>query len=394
MSPPRKSSRTARDFLRAGLGRGQPLPLLDERDWGTVVERARDHGLLAQLHGLPEMRRAPDEVRAVIREAARHVLTDQMRIEADLRVLAEALDSVGATWAVVKGPVLSEYWYAVAGQRMFLDLDVVVHPAHFGRALEALQAAGALLVDRNFTHALRQKRAELSLLLPWGTALDLHWHLLNTPELRDELPLSVAEILGRRIWVSVGALRIPTFGATDTLFHLCLHTVLSGGQKLLWYRDIEQVAASRGVDWEALARRASAARASLLVAVALQRARHLAAAPVPPGFERRVSRGGALWRSSIKLLDVIRPLGGPTGRPLSGRLAVKASRHDTRTSLRALVRLVVHELTAQLVHDRNHPWRRFRKVTAPPSPPNPLWGPAEDPEDEWRYLVYVASQAT
>lgn len=391
--PRRKPSRrTAQGFLRASLTDGKPLPPLSPGDWQALLPLAHDHGLLAHLDGLPAMADAPTDIRRAVRDAARQAVAAQLRIEADLRTVHAALETAGASWAVVKGPVLSEHWYAHSGRRMFLDLDVVVDPADFPRALESLAAAGAVLIDRNFTHALEQKRAELSLLLPWGTALDLHWHVLNTAQLRSDIAVPVRQMLERRIWVSLGGLRIPTFDPADTLLHLCLHTILSGGQKLLWYRDLQQVLASARVDWSVVVDRSTSAGAGLLVAVALHRARRLAGAEVPRDVEKWVSPRGTAWRWSIRLLDRLRPPGGPTNRRLSGRLVVEASRQDTLSSLSALGRILRQELIAPVLHDRDHPWRHPRRRDDSPRA-NPLRQPPDDPADRDRYLRFVAEHA-
>lgn len=388
----RRSTHSAQRFLRASLRDRRPLPRLRRDDWLHLIPLARDHGLLLHTATLPELQDAPPEVRDEIRGAAQHELLEQLRTEADLATVAEALTAAEVRWAVMKGLVLSEHWYSGSGRRTFLDLDVVVDPADFQRALDALCTAGATLIDQNFSHALRQQRAELSLALPLGTVLDLHWHVLNAPELRAQIPISIRDVLDRRISVSVGGLDVPTFDPADTLLHLCLHTVLSGGQKLLWYLDLEQVAESGRIDWTELVHRSARARAGLLVAVALQRARRVADAKVPRGVERRASPRGTVWRWGIGAMDVVRPLGGPVTRRLSGRLVVEATRHDTRESRRALRRILARELITPVLRNREHPWRHAKPPASAPRS-NPLWGPVEDPADRDRYLEYVAAQA-
>lgn len=387
----RRSTHSARRFLRACLRGDVQLRLVRPADWLRFVELARDHGLLLYAAGLPELREAPLDVQDGLRAAAHRQLFEQLRIEADLRTVVEALTAADVGWAVVKGLVLSEHWYTDGNRRTFHDLDVVVDPADFRRALDVLYAAGAELLDQNFSLALRQKRAELSLLLPLGTVLDLHWHVMNTPELREQIPLRIREVLRRRIWVPVGDLSVPTFDPADTLLHLCLHTLLSGGGKLLWYQDIQQVAGTGRVDWAELLRRSAQARAGLVVAVALQRTRHLTGVNLPHGLERSASPRGAGWRSLIRTMDVLRPLGGPGTRRLSGRLIVAATRHDTRGSRRALRGILAQQLIAPVLRNRDHPWRHAKRRTGAP-PTNPLWQPAEHPADRDRYLNYVTEQ--
>ena len=335
-----KAQRSARQFLVAGLGAGRPLPELSEDEWRRLPNLALDHGLSTLVNGVLADTGAPDEVRQAVRDHAMGSLAVQLQVEADLRVLSTALEPTGVAWATVKGPALSEHWYARPGQRTYVDLDVVVDPAGFGRALDALLDAGAVLVDRNFTHALRQRRAELNLVLPHGTLLDLHWHVLNTPQLRAQFPLSMDQWLARRIPIRIGGLEVPTFDAEDTLLHLCLHTVLSGGRKLSWFRDMQQVIATGQVDWQVFFERTRAAQAGLLVAVALERTRRLCGAAVPDAYEDRLAVGGRAWQRGLRVLETVSPPGGAMDRRLSGQLVWKSTRGNTGDSLRALGRTV------------------------------------------------------
>ncbi|MGY1779766.1 nucleotidyltransferase family protein [Geodermatophilus sp. SYSU D01036] len=382
---------SARRFLVATLPDEAPLPPLDAEGWEQLPGLAREHGLSPRVNGLLDRTDAPDQVRQEFRRQAVGAVVGSMQAHADLVDMAGVLESCGVPWVAVKGPVLADHWYATPGQRSFLDLDVVVDPAGFGEALTALEDAGAELVDRNFTHALAQQRAELVLLLPHGTTLDLHWHVLNTPELRTQLPISIGGMLGRRRTVRVEGTAVPTFDTTDTLLHLCMHTILSGGQKLSWYRDLQQVVAT-GVAWRELLERTRAARAGVVAAVALQRAARLARAVVPPGLLRGLAPEGAAWRTLVRAVDAVRPLGAPTDRRLSGRLLVESSRADTPSSRRALLRSVADDLVRPVLHDPDHPWRRVHRGP-PPRRVNPLRAEPEALGDRDRYLRFVASQA-
>jgi hypothetical protein len=365
---------------------------LTEDEWRRLPDLALDHGLSTLINGVLADTGAPDEVRQAVRDHAMGSLAVQLQVEADLRVVSAVLDSTGVAWTTVKGPALSEHWYARSGQRTYVDLDVVVDPAGFDRALDALLDAGAVLVDRNFTHALQQRRAELNLVLPHGTVLDLHWHVLNTPQLRAQFPLSMDQWLSRRIPIRIGGLEVPTFDADDTLLHLCLHTVLSGGRKLSWFRDLHEVVAAGQVDWQVFFKRTEAAHAGLLVAVALERTRRLCNAVVPEAYEDRLAVGGRAWRRGLRVLEAVSPPGGAMDRRFSGQLVWKSTRGNTGDSLRALGQTFAKDLVHPLLHEPEHPWRRLGRRT-PERKDNPLRRPADDTGDRARYLEYVVSQA-
>lgn len=384
--------RAVERFLVAALRDGSVLPVLHADQWRALPDLAREHGLSPLMDSLLPFTLAPDDVRAEVRTDTRNALAGQLMIEADLRRLLPVLDGSGVGWAVVKGPVLADHWYRARGQRSYSDLDVLVDPAGFAEALEGLLAAGAVLMDRNWTLALDQRRAEISLQLRHGTVLDLHWHLLNTPELRAEMPLPIPEILSRSGTVSLRSAPVRTLDPEDTLLHLCLHTTLSGGQQLGWYRDVQQVLSHGAVDWDLFVARVTRARAGLPAAVTLRRARQLAGAAVPAGIERHLSPNGRAWRSAVRAADAVRPLGHSGSARLSGRLLVESSRGDTRLSRQALWRSFTHDLLRPVMHDAHHPWRTR---TPPPRKKagNPLWLEPADPADRGRYLAFVGSQA-
>ena len=382
---------SVRRFLVATLPDEAPLPALTPANWHQLPGLAREHGLAPRVSGLLDHTSAPDDVRQAVRRDAVSALVGSMQAHADLGTVARVLDGCGVPWVTVKGPVLADHWYTSPGQRSFVDLDVVVDPAGFGEALSSLQDAGVELLDRNFTHALAQRRAELMLRLPHGTTLDLHWHVLNAPALRAQLPVSIGGMLGRRSTVRIEGTPVPTFDAVDTLRHLCLHTILSGGQKLSWYRDLQQVVKS-GVPWDELAERTAVARAGVIVAVALERAARLARAEVPSGLIPRLAPNGSTWRAFVRAVDAVRPLGAPMDRRLSGRLLVESSRTDTASSGRTLRQSFTDELVRPVFSDPDHPWRKLRRVPATRRL-NPLRAESEAPGDRERYLRFVGSQA-
>jgi hypothetical protein len=248
------------------------------------------------------------------------------------------------------------------------------------------------LVDRNWTLALAQERAEISLQLWHGTALDLHWHVLNTAALRREIPLDITGVLDRaQSVVLTHTHRVPTFDAEDTLLHLCLHTILSGGHQLGWYRDLEQVVSRGPIDWGRFLSRTHAAGAGLPVHIALRRAQALAGAAIPRWVVRSAAPAGRGWRSVVAAMDAVHPPGHPLDSRLSGRLIVEASRRDSVSSIRALRRSVSENLLTPLLHDPQHPWRRTGRGPVA-FRDNPLWQEAADPSDERRYLSFVAQQ--
>ena len=123
---------------------------------------------------------APAVLIAAMRERYQLQVARQLLIATDLAFVAAALGDLGVPWAAFKGPVLAERLWSRPDLRQYVDLDVLVDRGRFGAVLDALLAAGAEMVDVNWTLIAEQTRAEVSLKLPNGTPLDLHWHVVNS----------------------------------------------------------------------------------------------------------------------------------------------------------------------------------------------------------------------
>ena len=294
----------------------------------SLIEAARWHGVLSLLRHSPVRQLLSAPAQADLNR--RYVLEQGRRLQVleDLPFVAAAL--TGLSWAVVKGPVLSETVYAQRGRRGFSDLDVLVLPAHFGSAIEALEQRGATLIDRNWQLALRQQRGELSLRLPGGSPLDLHWHLVNDVRTRARLPLG-HDMLGRTQLRTLGDQTVPVLHPADALVHVLVHSTLSGGQRLVWVRDAVESLARGDVGLSEVLQQADANRCRLPVVAALQRASRLV---------NRIPDAGlaSIWTTGLKTLNRTRR---EPGARRSGSTLVAATRDTTWASTRAAARSVM-----------------------------------------------------
>lgn len=309
--------------------RGVPGAWRPEWDVDRVLEVARAHRVtpaLARVAG--GIAGAPAELGAILSELRTEQVLRHLTTLGDLRLLGAALDDAGIAWVVVKGPVAAATLWPAPDMRDYLDLDVIVDPARFGDALDVLAALGARQVDVSWRLIRRQMRAELSLVLPHGTWLDLHWHPVNGARLRGALRWDVGGLLARRRRVAVGSLSVPAPDAADTALHMAYHAVHSGGHRLLWLADVAFSLAA--ADPELVVERARAARLELMVGAAADRARRVL--PVPP-----LEVADVAWRRALAGVD--RRQGAPPlgagGR--SGRLRVSSTRWSTASSAGALI---------------------------------------------------------
>ena len=111
----------------------------------------------------------PDTVRAELQQLYHAGIASNLRAVAELRRIAPVLDAAAVPWAVVKGPVLSEFVYSRSDLRDYIDLDVVVAPEGLGLAYDALEAIGFILRERSWRHLrvrFDQRRSRRSSLAP------------------------------------------------------------------------------------------------------------------------------------------------------------------------------------------------------------------------------------
>jgi hypothetical protein len=212
--------------------------------------------------------------------ACRTTAVSHLRKVADLKAVQEALSAASIAFLVVKGPVVAESLHGSASLRGYGDLDVVVAPADLRGAVKALEAAGVEMIDRNWDRVTRERRGQCHMVTGRDTVIDLHWHLVNEVRLRSSLDLRTEHLFERATTVAVGPLRVSTTDAADTLIHLSLHATLSGGDRLIWFKDIERAVVATQ-DWDDVIRRANAWGSGLLVGGALEGAVRLLDAPVP-----------------------------------------------------------------------------------------------------------------
>ena len=89
---------------------------------------------------------------------------------------------------------------------------------------------------------------------------------------------------------------MPTLDTVDGLLYLCLHGSLSGGDQLVWLKDLDQMMVAEAVDWEELVRRAVGYRVGLVAAMQLERARVVLGARVPESVPADLAGSGPWWR--------------------------------------------------------------------------------------------------
>ncbi|WP_162164530.1 nucleotidyltransferase family protein [Intrasporangium chromatireducens] len=318
---------------------GQPYPWR-EFDTHAVVRAALVHGvapaLALHLRGRNDV---PAELQAVVQRCYRDQLARHLRTMADLRRLTELLGQSSIRWAVIKGPALSEVLWPRFDMRLYVDLDVLVHPADFREAVDLLLASGTRLVDRNWPLISRGRRGELGMELAGGTPLDLHWHVVNDPQLRDVFRFPIADMLDRGPSVLLRGSRTRTLDAADTLLHLVYHMVHSGGHKLVWLKDVDLAMTQDRLDWRELEHRAQEYGCALALEAVINRVQ-MVLPSARSGLKTRPRR--SLWSTGARVVDRWRRPPHLPDERWSGRIVFQSTRAGTWQSVRAAADAALH----------------------------------------------------
>jgi hypothetical protein len=279
----------------------------------ALLQLAKHHRMLPFVHR--DLREIPGVEPRTLAALDRYEVmqtANQMRIVTDLAGFAATIAPLEIPWITFKGPVAAQLLYARPELRTYRDLDVLVPRSDFTRTVAFLQRSGIEVLDRNWTLIDREHRGQLHVTLPLGTVADLHWHLLNRGVVRDAFDVDMTEVLDRTRTVRISGVDVHTLDAADGLVHLGLHAALSGGDRLIWLKDIERAIEVETPDWDDVIERALRWGAGAAVAVLLRRAATVLGAEVPVWVLRDLDPS-PMRRRLGEAFDRRWPVGAATG---------------------------------------------------------------------------------
>ncbi|MGN6331332.1 MAG: nucleotidyltransferase family protein [Motilibacteraceae bacterium] len=304
-----------------------------DRHGTDLLERAaRRHGveglLDLSLHAVGAS--TPSSTAARVGAAVHHT-----RTRAQLEQVADVLEAADVPQLVVKGPVLAGHHYERPDLRRYVDLDVLVAPEDFPRALEALVDDGFSVFEDDWA-SLREVLAGELRLLRGDSVVDLHWTLVDDSAARSRCRLPTEALFAAHRLVPVGGRSVPTTGVTDTVLHVALHAALSGAARLVWLVDLDRVVRRDEPDWDEVLREALPAGLAAQLGVVLARGRRAIGTPVPPEVLRRLGPGPA-WGGLVLAVDRWSPVGTARTDSSVARLVARATRESSLSSWEAVV---------------------------------------------------------
>jgi hypothetical protein len=235
-------------------------------NWEAVAACAFSEGLAPLLYA----QLAPTDLWPAIPPGVRDGLAlayegSAIRSAALLTALAELLgrlNRAGVPVLLLKGAALAGRLYGDPALRPMRDLDLLVHEADAGRALEVLAACGYAAAHGEARPGVTVAwENELLLSKPGviGIAVELHWRPFDAPFYQQRL---------RADWfwataapITVGGACALTLGPEAQLLYLAGHLMLHHrGQGLRWWLDLAELLRRErdALDWRGLLARAEA----------------------------------------------------------------------------------------------------------------------------------------
>ncbi len=242
-------------------------------------------------------------------------------------------DTLSVPFLVVKGIVLATQWYADPSEREFSDIDVLVHRARFGEAVDALCGAGFEPLATNWQGFLDHAVAEAPFQFE-ASVIDLHWNLIGLGAARRDLRLLTAAAFERATKVEIAGRTVLTLHPVDTAVHMCINVGLDGARLLRGLVDIDTIVRSGVVDMDEFVDRTQLAGAGRMTSAVLQRCQTLLGTPVSPDVLEQCSRSRG-WLRANDFIDRARTGRRPDAGIASG-LLLSSGRASWSSTGRAL----------------------------------------------------------
>jgi hypothetical protein len=241
----------AHDLVAAVAAYGLPCPaapstrlpeqLLPDARWAEVLGRCRRQRLAGFLLAAVRDGAVPTTSSQAEQaaDAHREAMASVVFLERVLLDTVARLERAGVEARVLKGSSAAHLDYPAPELRAFGDVDVLVRPEQFDRAMAALGAAGH---RRRFPQPRpgfdRRFGKGASFVTPDGAEIDVHRSFAMGP---FGLTMKLADLWARQATFRVGGVELAALGREERFLHACYHAALGDDPpRLLTLRDVAQ----------------------------------------------------------------------------------------------------------------------------------------------------------
>lgn len=242
------------------------------------------------------------------------VAARQLAAEMAVAQIQAILGPEGVDVLVLKGLHLAHTVYADPSERDFVDVDLLVRPRHWAKALEVLERAGyrreRRVPDRPLSDARNYNQAFWT---PMGVAIEVHCDFAG----HGRYPVDIDGLFARSVPFQMGSIESRGLGNEDLLLHLCLHMTKSYFDvEEKHVRDIALVIRHRPIRWPQFLDRVDRAgcRAGAFLALESAKFQHGAQAP-DDVLEALAPRSWRLGLLSMQVNTRRFPMVSTTGNP-------------------------------------------------------------------------------
>jgi len=259
-----------------------------EFDWDSVLPLAEHHGVpaLVARNLVRHARGLPPEIEQALKAAYDANLRRSLWLAAELARIVDHFTKRQLRVIPYKGPVLAQSVYGDLGLRSFCDLDLLILPADFMRAKQALAEIG-------YRPSQELSPAVERLWLPTGNErsfdgiagsnlVELQWRLLPYFYAVDRRSahFQFDDLLARAGRIEVCGAEIPCLSPEDSLPVLCVHAAKHLWTRLIWVADIAESLRVPGIDFAVVVARARALGIARILGVSFWLARTLLGATI------------------------------------------------------------------------------------------------------------------
>ena len=230
----------------ASLSRASSAPVDTKNiDWARFSALARHHRVApVAWRNLSERAdiEVPSNVRRDLAEQHRANALHCMRAAGHLMRIADALGEAGIPMLPLKGVCLAALYYHDIASRHAGDIDLLVGPAHLGRANEIMRELGYFRVSNDKRTVMQEPyeednyfRLHSMYVSGDGVVVEMHFQLHFNPAI---LPINVKDVVARGVTVSLGRTSLPVMPTALQFVFLATHGARHEWIRLQWIYDI------------------------------------------------------------------------------------------------------------------------------------------------------------